>query len=79
MLGADENDFYKVIFSKEEELVKGDYENCNFVSCNFHDQDLSNGKFAACVFEGRNLSTANLNGTKNSRIQKRQASWLEFQ
>lgn len=63
MLGVDENDFYEVIFSKKEKLFKGHYENCSFVSCNFHNQDLSNSKFTACVFEECNLSTANLKNT----------------
>jgi len=31
MLRADENDFFRANFFKKEELVKGDYEDCNFV------------------------------------------------
>lgn len=41
-------------------LVKGEYENCSFISCNFSNSDLSHINFIECEFEGCDLSMATL-------------------
>ena len=39
-----------------EHLVKGEYEGCKFINCNFSNVDLSYYVFIDCIFEGCNLS-----------------------
>ena len=39
-----------------ENLVKGEYEGCTFINCNFANVDLSYYVFIACVFDGCNMS-----------------------
>jgi fluoroquinolone resistance protein len=54
-------------FEKEDftltPLAKGEYEYCNFISCNFSNGDLSGNKFLECKFAGCNMSLAKLNKT----------------
>ena len=47
----------------ENELTKGDYENCNFVKCSFANTDLSNISFSECEFENCDFSMANISNT----------------
>jgi fluoroquinolone resistance protein len=54
--------FEKIDF-KAEGLVKGEYENCTFMNCNFSDADLSGCVFIDCTFSGCNLSLVKLNNT----------------
>ena len=44
-------------------LQKGDYEDCTFVNCNFHNASLSGSSFAVCKFETCNLSMAKTTDT----------------
>lgn len=46
-----------------KKLVAGDYENCQFINCNFAEANLSKTTFIDCVFDNCNLSAANINGT----------------
>ncbi|MBC7848635.1 MAG: pentapeptide repeat-containing protein [Chitinophagaceae bacterium] len=47
----------------EEPLIQGDYEACQFISCDFTAIDLSNFHFIDCSFQGCNLSMVNIAGT----------------
>jgi len=67
--------FEKRDFTKEQ-IAKGEYENCSFMTCNFSNTDLSGIQFAACIFDTCNLSVAKLTGTafrdivfKNCKMQ----------
>jgi fluoroquinolone resistance protein len=44
-------------------LVKGEYENCLFINCNFTENNLSEFKFIKCIFRDSNLSMCRLNKT----------------
>lgn len=55
----EEKTFEKIDFS-EQELVKGEYENCTFINCNFPNTALSGINFADCTFTGCNLSLSKL-------------------
>lgn len=58
---------YEVTFEKNDftsnPLPKGEYENCQFVGCNFSEANLSDYKFIECTFKECNLSLAKLNKT----------------
>lgn len=43
-------------FEKNELPIKGEYENCQFKSCNFSESNLSDFKFIACTFNSFGLS-----------------------
>ena len=43
-------------------FVKGEYENCRFINCNFANIDLSHTRFVECEFTGCNLSMTKLTG-----------------
>ena len=47
--------FEKVDFTTTG-LVKGEYDSCRFIGCDFSNIDLLGVDFASCVFEGSNLS-----------------------
>ncbi len=49
--------FNKADFTLQN-LKRGDYENCTFISCDFSGANMSEIKFLACVFESCNLSNA---------------------
>lgn len=46
-----------------KKIPAGDYENCQFINCNFAEVNLSKITFIDCVFDTSNLSAANINGT----------------
>ena len=47
----------------QQPLVKGEYEDCHFESCNFSESDLSGCVFLECTFTGCNLSLVKLGST----------------
>ncbi|MCW3103152.1 MAG: pentapeptide repeat-containing protein [Bacteroidetes bacterium] len=49
--------FDKINFT-EQQLEKGEYENCTFANCNFSATDLSGINFSGCEFRSCNLSMA---------------------
>jgi fluoroquinolone resistance protein len=55
-----ENETFEKINCTEIVLIKGDYENCTFINCNFPNIDLSNINFIECTFKGCDLSVAKL-------------------
>ena len=59
---VEDKTFDKVNF-KEIVLLKGEYENCIFTTCDFSDTDLSNVQFVSCKFDYCNLSMALLGNT----------------
>ena len=48
---------------RNEELVER-YEDCEFISCNFQDSDLSKIEFISCEFKSCNFSLASFLGSK---------------
>ena len=50
-------------FEKNELPIKGEYENCQFNSCNFSDTVLSDFKFIDCTFNACNVSLVKINNT----------------
>lgn len=59
--------FEEQIFKNKDftkiELVKGEYELCTFIDCNFSNLKLSDYKFIECEFIQSNLSNADVNKT----------------
>lgn len=53
----------------QKPLVKGEYENCNFISCDFSNAELTDIRFLECIFKNCNLSMAHLAGTAFRDIQ----------
>lgn len=51
----EKNDFFA------DQLVRGEYDHCEFKGCNFSNTDLSKFIFMGCVFADCNLSMVNLN------------------
>ena len=54
--------FDRIDFSQNP-LIKGEYENCIFNSCNFADSNLDGFKLIECEFNGCNLSLVRLSKT----------------
>lgn len=52
-----------------ESLEKADYENCQFTSCTFKEQDLSGYTFTECEFEACDLSMAKVIDTAFRDVQ----------
>lgn len=71
--------FEKINFG-ETVLVTGEYENCEFIGCNFSTINLSGISFAECLFAGCNLSTAKLGKTafKDVRFKDCKLTGLHF-
>ena len=44
-------------------LIRGEYDNCQFLHCDFTGLDLSGIGFSGCVFKGCNMSTVKLDKT----------------
>ncbi len=63
----EEKTFTGVDFS-ENELPKGDYENCIFASCNFSGTDLSDIIFSECEFSACNISMAKMIQLQKQRL-----------
>jgi uncharacterized protein YjbI with pentapeptide repeats len=55
---------YEVVFEKKDftttSLPKGEYENCQFIGCNFSGVNLSDYKFIECTFKECNMSLVKL-------------------
>ena len=58
-----EGEEFKNINFNEIQLIKGDYENCQFSNCDFSNVDLSNFNFVECEFDSCNLSLCKLGNT----------------
>jgi len=43
-------------FKNKTEIEKAEYENCQFIDCNFEKANISNSVFIDCIFENCNLS-----------------------
>ena len=61
-----ENKVFEKISFRENILVKGVYEECRFINCNFNSADLSDITFRACTFNNCDCSLACL---KNCSLQ----------
>jgi len=58
-----EGEIFKNVNFNETQLIKGDYENCQFSNCDFSNVDLSNLNFVECLFDNCNLSLCKLGNT----------------
>ncbi len=58
----EEKKFYKTDFTAVA-FVKGDYENCGFMHCNFAGVDIGQVNFTDCLFTDCNFALALLNNT----------------
>lgn len=67
--------FDRIDFSQNP-LIKGEYENCIFNSCNFADSNLNGFKFIECEFNGCNLSMAKLEKTTFQDIKFKDCKML---
>lgn len=54
---------FEKIKASQAPLLKGEYEQCRFVNCDFAEANFSEFKFLGCEFESCNLSLAKLNHT----------------
>lgn len=54
--------FEKINFS-EEKILKGEYNECEFIDCNFSEINLSNFAFIECKFKNCNFSMAKIKNT----------------
>lgn len=63
-------------FDRTDSLIKGDYENCVFNSCNLANNDLSEYKFTNCTFHSCNLSLAKLLRTAFRDVQFKDCKML---
>ncbi len=58
----DSESFINIKFT-ENQLIKGDYENCQFTNCHLANLNLSNFNFTECTFDACNLSMCKLENT----------------
>jgi fluoroquinolone resistance protein len=58
-----ENQLFERIDYTANNLPKGEYEDCKFVNCNFHNVDLLNVVFRECTFDSCDFSLASLKNT----------------
>lgn len=58
-----EGEIFNNINYTEKQLIKGDYENCQFINCDLSNVDLSNFNFIECTFDSCNLSMCKLANT----------------
>ncbi|WP_373540162.1 pentapeptide repeat-containing protein [Chamaesiphon sp.] len=71
----EEKTFDRIDFTQNP-LIKGEYEYCNFVNCNFLESDLSGIKFLECEFLGCNLSLVDLGRTSLKEIKFKDCKML---
>ncbi|MFA6817204.1 MAG: pentapeptide repeat-containing protein [Lentisphaeria bacterium] len=64
-----ENERYKQEDFSKKLLKYREYENCNFLDCNFSNSDISGIKFIDCVFENCNMSMVKLKNTELNHVQ----------
>jgi uncharacterized protein YjbI with pentapeptide repeats len=76
MKGFIEYQTFEGVDFKENELVKGEYENCMFKNCVLADCNLSGLRFSECRFESCDLSMTNLAGTSLINAQFRNCKML---
>ena len=62
-----ENRRFEKIDFRENELLVGSYEECQFLNCNFNNVDLSGLTFVSCTFDGCDASLVKL---KNTSLQE---------
>ena len=62
-----ENRRFEKIDFRENELLVGCYEECQFLNCNFNNVDLSGLTFVSCTFDGCDASLVKL---KNTSLQE---------
>ncbi|MDC9722733.1 MAG: pentapeptide repeat-containing protein [Urechidicola sp.] len=62
-----DSEIFKGIDYTNTRLPIGEYDNCNFINCNFSSSDISNCTFIECKFEDCNLSNTL---TKNTAYQE---------
>ncbi|MFV0304965.1 MAG: pentapeptide repeat-containing protein, partial [Moheibacter sp.] len=60
--------FLDQIFTNENSLALGEYENCSFKNCDFSNSNLSEYKFIECDFTSCNLSLSKLNQTLLQKV-----------
>lgn len=70
---------YKQLDYSEQRLQVGDYENCQFLNCNFINSDLSDTRFMGCEFVDCNLSNVKLNNTSFQQVKFRDCKMLGLQ
>lgn len=58
-----QNNHFEKLDCMETPLQMGDYEDCTFLNCSFHQFDLSNFSFEKCTFNGCDFSLSKLNNT----------------
>ena len=58
-----EDKVYEKLNFKEQELEKGDYENCTFVNCIFAGANISGINFASCTFKNCDMTMVKLGKT----------------
>lgn len=77
------NYFEDKIFDKTDytkiPVVKGDYEGCIFINCNFSGADLTEINFIECKFNGCNLSMVHLIKTTLNDIEFKDCKMLGMQ
>jgi len=75
----EERTFNKIDFTQNP-LIKGEYESCNFISCDFSNSDIADTIFVECEFENCNLSMARLIKTalRGSKVQELQNAGTAF-
>jgi len=61
-------------------FIRGDYDNCHFINCNFSENDLSNNQFVECHFLNCNFSLSKIKNTalKNVYFEKCKMIGLNF-
>lgn len=71
-----EDQIFEGVDFREQELVKGEYENCVFKNCILTNCNLSGQRFSECRFESCDLSMTNLAGTSLINAQFRSCKML---
>jgi fluoroquinolone resistance protein len=64
-----ENQVFEKIDYAENQILKGEYENCTFVNCVFYNANLSNISFRDCAFNGCDFSLATLKNTVLNEVK----------
>jgi fluoroquinolone resistance protein len=64
-----ENQIFERIDYTQNNLSKGEYENCRFLNCNFHKGDLLNITFRECEFYSCDFSLAQIKNTSLNDVQ----------
>ena len=58
-----ENILFERVDYTVDNLPRGEYENCRFVNCNFHNGDISHITFRECTFDSCDFSLAKMKNT----------------